>query len=80
MVQEILTLKDTANKLAFQEITVDRNQKTKRTLENLLMQLSLTNHQKRQLYMKPHDMLRFGGGASWFGTICWWIIGRRALS
>lgn len=75
MVQELLDLDDTNNNLAFQSINVNRVEKREATLERSLKKSPLTNHQKRKLYMKPHDMLRFGGGASWFGVICWWIIG-----
>lgn len=64
----------TAN-LKFKTVVVGQIEKRELTLERSLKQYPLTNHQKRQLYMSPHDMLRFGGGASWFGVLCWWIIG-----
>lgn len=77
MVAEVLDLNDEKNekdKLAFQSKTYNHVERREATLEKLLQKPPLTNHQKRKLYMKPHDMLRFGGGATWFGTTCWWII------
>ena len=74
MVQELLNLKDTPNKLSFKTTNVRLLETRESDLERSL-QRGLTDHEKLTLDMKPHDMLRFGGGAPWYRVMGWWIIG-----
>lgn len=74
MVQELLDLDETPNKLAFKSAIVKPLEQRETRLEGSLRHTPLSNVQKKKLWMKPHDMLRFGGGASWLGVIGWWII------
>lgn len=80
MVQELQDLDDGDNRLAFASASMDRLERREAKLETSLRLSPLSNHEKRKLYMKPHDMLKFGGGSSWVGTMCWWIIGTEPSS
>lgn len=78
MVQEIINVPNTPNKLAFQQINVDWTRKmelNKGNLGNPVMQPAPpVNSKGRKMYTKAHDVLKFGGGVSWFATAGWWII------
>ena len=75
MVQELLKLNDTPNKLAFKMTTFRPLETRESELEGSLHGSHLTNGEKPKLDMKPHDMLHFGRGAPWYRVVGWWIIG-----
>lgn len=78
MVQEIINIPNTPDKLAFQQINVDWTRKmelNKGNLGNPIIQpVPPVDSKKRKVYTKTHDILSFGGGVSWFATASWWII------
>lgn len=77
MVQELEDLTNKENKLAFSSTTEDQIRDRDITLSRFSKPSKLSNHQKRREYMKPHDMLRVGGGESWIKVALWWLIGIR---
>lgn len=45
------------------------------SLFKLLRRKRASNHDTRVSTNQPHDMLAFGKGSSWIGTVQWWILG-----
>lgn len=83
MVQELKDLKGTENRLAFSRSTEDQIRDRDAALSTLSKPSrpsKLSNHEKRKEYMKPHDMLKLGGGETMFKVAFWWLIGRRYKS
>ena len=62
MVQELEDLTDKEKKLAFSSTIEDQIRDRDISLSRSSKPSKLSNHQKLREYMKPHDMLRVGGG------------------
>lgn len=75
MVQELDDLTDRVKKLAFARTTEDQIRNRDVTLSRSSKPSKLSNHEKRKEQMKPHDMLRAGGGDSLVKVAMWWLIG-----
>jgi hypothetical protein len=77
MIEEVKSLPDC--QLAWHEGPVIKPQGDKelkkRGLWSWLVGKRRSEHDVRVETMQPHDMLAFGRGASWFGTISWWFLG-----
>lgn len=80
MVQELKDLKEAENRLAFARSTEDQIRNRDAALSALSKpskRSKLSNHERRKEYMKPHDMLKIGGGEPMLKVAFWWLIGRR---
>lgn len=77
MVQELDDLTDRGKKLAFARTTEDQIRNRDMALSRSSKPSKFSNHQKRKEQMKPHDMLRPGGGDSLIKVAMWWLIGSR---
>lgn len=75
MVQELDDLTDRVKKLAFARTTEDQIRNRDVTLSRSSKPSKLSNHEKRKEQMKPHDMLKPGGGDSLVKVAMWWLIG-----
>ncbi|KAI9888526.1 MAG: hypothetical protein M1814_006860 [Vezdaea aestivalis] len=75
MIQEVLDLPPD-NKLAFKNIEIVAVAKQDLILGKppVLAKNNLTPSQQRFKTSQPHDMLAFGKGASFVGTLGWWLI------
>jgi uncharacterized protein (DUF2235 family) len=78
MIEEVKSLPDC--KLAWTKGPIIKQSDTKQLkgqgIWGWLFGAKRSEHEIRVKTMQPHDMLAFGRGASWFGTLSWWILGK----
>jgi len=75
MVHEALNLKDKEPNLAFRTLKSQHRDKLEDRFEQDLKQNLAAAPPVKQQNFRLHDMLVFGGGATWLMTIIWWFIG-----
>lgn len=75
MVYEALNTKCKDSKLAFRTLKVEHRLKIETRYERGLKETLAVANPVKQHNFQLHDMLIFGGGATWLMTIIWWIIG-----
>jgi hypothetical protein len=82
MINEVKSLPDCNLKWSERPVVQQEGPKElkKRGFWGWLFAKKRSEHQIRVETMQPHDMLAFGRGASWFGTLSWWILGRSFLA
>ena len=80
MIQEALDLKESASKLSFQTTNIASVARAENEFPGPNVEYGSSAFDTRKRTNQPHDMLKFGGGASFFFTILWWIIGTSSLT